>query len=121
MVWILVVSPPRERPMAWSSPSFLGAGAVLVRAYAGRVDEHVLGIGMKGQCFENAGKNTAFAPYAQALVRRLPVAVSLRQIAPRYAGSCPINNGVDKQAVIGRRAADVPLPQGNRLRNHLAV
>ena len=36
--------------------------------------------------------------------------VSFRQITPRHAGSCAVYNGVDEQAVVGRRATDVALP-----------
>ena len=96
----------------WLGPRrfFWGTGAVLVCAHAGRIYRHELRVGIKGQCFENASKNTTFAPSPQTLVRRLPLAVSLGQIAPRYAGSRTVDDGINEQAVVGRRAADVPLP-----------
>ena len=82
---------------------------MLVCAHAGRIYRHKLCIGFKSQCFENASKNATFAPSSQPLVRWLPVAVSLRQIAPRYPGSCAVYNGVDEQAIVSRCAADVTL------------
>ena len=49
-VWILVLSPPRERPIAWSSPAFLGDGAMLVGAHNGAVDHRVFVVGVCARC-----------------------------------------------------------------------
>jgi len=43
-------------------------------------------------------------------VRRLPAAIALGQITPWNAGSVSINDGIDKQAVVRRRAANMALP-----------
>jgi hypothetical protein len=72
--------PPRERPMAWSSPFFLRPGAVLMGADDGGVDHHVFGVGVAGQMIQNTLENSALAPPAEALVRALPGAKMRRQI-----------------------------------------
>ncbi len=41
VAWTFVLNPPLLRPIAWSSPSFLRAGAVLMRAHDGCVDHGV--------------------------------------------------------------------------------
>jgi hypothetical protein len=89
--------------MAWSSPSFLGAGAVLVGADTGRVDGHVFRISINSQDSENAGENAAFA-------RGLSGNVTLRQITPGNPIPVAINDGIDKQAVVHRGAANMALP-----------
>ena len=88
---------------------------MLVGADAGQLDRHILRIGIKRQSLENARKNATFAPSPQALVRRLPVAVALWQITPWNAGSVSIYDGIDKQAVVRRRAANVALPTGQKV------
>jgi hypothetical protein len=47
MVWILVLNPPLLRPIAWFSPSFLGAGAVLARPHNGAVDHGACPVSVK--------------------------------------------------------------------------
>jgi hypothetical protein len=51
--WILVVSPPRERPIA-CSPFFSCAGAMLVSAHYGGIDHHIFVVVIAGQQLENA-------------------------------------------------------------------
>jgi hypothetical protein len=41
-----VLKPPRDRPIAWSSPAFFRAGAVLMRAHDGAVDHRVFVVGV---------------------------------------------------------------------------
>jgi hypothetical protein len=53
MAWILVLNPPLLRPIAWSSPSFLSAGAVLMRAHDGTVDHRVFVVRIGRQYFED--------------------------------------------------------------------
>ena len=45
-----VLSPLREWPIAWSSPAFLGAGAVLMCPHDGAVDHGVSTVGIAAKC-----------------------------------------------------------------------
>jgi hypothetical protein len=56
--WILVVSPPRDRPIP-CSPFFSRTGAVLMRAHDGGVDHHVFVVMIARQQLENAFENWA--------------------------------------------------------------
>ena len=115
----MVVSPPRERPMA-CSPFFSRAGAVLVRAHDGGVDHHVFVVGIARQQLENALENAALRPPAEALVDDLPVAETLGQIAPRNAGTISEDNRFDEQPVVRRRAAHMAFAAGQKslIRSH---
>ncbi len=42
----VVLKPPRDRPITWSSPTFLYAGAVLMGAHEGAVGHGVLVVGL---------------------------------------------------------------------------
>jgi hypothetical protein len=54
--WILVLSPPRERPIVWSSPAFFGgARAMLVGAHDRAVDHRVFVVGVRGVFGPTAG------------------------------------------------------------------
>jgi hypothetical protein len=53
----LVLKPPRDRPIAWSSPTFLGAGAVLMGAHNGAVDHGVLVVGIAREVREDTLPN----------------------------------------------------------------
>jgi len=50
-----VLNPARDRPMAWSSPAFYGAGAgaVLMGAHNCAVDLRIFFVGVGGQVVEN--------------------------------------------------------------------
>src|SRR3990172_7507544 len=106
--WILVVSPPRDRPIA-CSPFFLVSG------HDGGVDHHVFVVVIACQQLENALENSAFRPPAEALVDDLPIAETLGKIAPRNAGSISVENGLDEQSVIRRRAPDMALAAGQKI------
>ncbi len=107
MTWILVVSPPRERPMAWQTPFFSRPGAMLMGADDGGVDHHVFIIVISRQHLEDTFENVAFAPPPEAPVRVLPIAEALGKIAPGNAGAIAIQNRLDKAPVVDRRPAHV--------------
>jgi hypothetical protein len=48
-------------------------------------------------------------------VDRLPVPVSLGQIAPRHARPIPIDHGIHEQAVVGCGAADMAFATGQEV------
>ena len=102
----MVVSPPRDRPIA-CSPFFSCAGTVLVSAHNGGVNHHVFVIVIARQQLENALENSALRPSTKALMDDLPIAEALGQIAPRDAGSIAVQNGFDEQPIVRRRASDM--------------
>src|ERR1700731_3044913 len=79
-------------------------------AQNGGGDHHVFVVGVARQQSENAIKNPAFRPSAEALMHALPIAEARRQVAPWHTGPEPIQNRFNEQPVIRRRAANVPLP-----------
>jgi hypothetical protein len=106
MVWILVLNPPRERPMAWSSPAFLGAGTVLIGAHHGAVDHRIFVAGVRGKMLKNTLPDTGFCPAGKAPMRILPVAAACGQVAPGRTGAVADEDGCDEQAIIRRSNAD---------------
>jgi hypothetical protein len=99
----LVLNPPRDRPIAWSSPAFLGAGAVLMGAHNGAVDHRIFIVGISGKMQEDLLPDTRFGPSAEALMHVLPIAEALRQITPRHTSAITIQHGLDEQPVVRRR------------------
>ena len=102
--WILVVSPPRERPIA-CLPFFSCPGAMLVGAHNGGVQHHVFVIVVARQQLESALENAALRPSIEALVDDVPIPETLRKIAPRNAGAKPEQNRFDKQTIVRRRTS----------------
>ncbi len=92
----MVLSPPRERPMAWSSPAFFRAGAMLMATHDGAVHHRVFVVGVFGEMFENPPPDTGFGPAAEAAVHVLPVTEAFRQIPPGDAGTVAIQHGLDE-------------------------
>src|SRR5215831_6351846 len=111
---ILVVSPPRERPIA-CSPFFSCAGAVLMSAHDGGVDHHVFVVVITRQQLENTLENSALRPSIEALVDDLPIAEALRQIAPRDTSSISEENRFDEQSIIRRTASDMAFAAGQKI------
>jgi hypothetical protein len=73
---ILVVSPPRDRPIA-CSPFFSRASAMLVSPNDSCVDHHVFVIVIARQQLENSLENSPLRPSTKALVHRFPVTETL--------------------------------------------
>src|SRR5436305_2303587 len=71
------------------------------------IDHHVFVVGIARQQLENAFKDAALRPPAEALVDDLPVAEAGRQITPRDSGSVSIKNRIDKQPIVRRSATDM--------------
>src|SRR5271168_173844 len=83
ITWIFVVSPPRERPMAWSRPFFKRAGAMLVGSYDGRIDHGVFIVRIICQGLEKTLPNAAQRPEGERIVRIAPATKTFWQISPR--------------------------------------
>jgi hypothetical protein len=116
MAWIFVLNPPLLRPIAWSSPSFLGAGAVLMCAYDGAVDHRVFVVRIGRQHFEELLPYAALGPARKSGVNLDRVAKPFRQVPPRNAGAITIKNSFNKQPIIFGRNSDVALtPRQNIL------
>lgn len=79
------------------------------------VDHRVFVIGLASPVLEYLLQDAAFSPPAPASVRILPIAKPFGQITPRHSGSIPIKHSIDKQAVIGRRAANIPFPPRQKI------
>ena len=109
MVWILVLSPPRDRPIASSSPSFFGARAMLMGPHNGAVDHRVFVVGIRGKILKHPLPDARLRPTAEAPMYLDPVAEPLRKIAPRHARPIPLQNCFDEQPVIPRRHTDSAL------------
>jgi len=67
------------------------------------------------QHFENALENPALRPPAEALVDDFPVTETLGEITPRNAGSISVENRLDEQSIICRRASDMAFPAGKKI------
>jgi len=88
---------------------------VLVGAHDGGVDHHVLVVVITRQHLENALENPALRPPAEALVDDLPVPETLWQVTPRNAGPISVEDGVNEQAIVRRRAADMAFAAGQKI------
>jgi hypothetical protein len=121
MVWILLLNPPRERPIAWSSPAFFRAGAVLMGAHDGAVDHGIFVVGIRRKKLKELLPNSRFGPSAEPLVHVLPVAEAFRQVAPGNPSPIAIEHGFDKQPVIGRGHSDRTLPPRQKVLDPLPL
>jgi hypothetical protein len=101
----LVLNPPRERPIAWSS-LFLGAGAVLMGAHDGAVDHCVFVVRVGGQALEQARPHPALGPAREPRMHLDRVAEALGQIAPWNASTVSVEDGIDEEPVIVGGHAD---------------
>jgi hypothetical protein len=84
-------------------------------AYNGGVDHHVFIVMIAGQQIENALENPVLCPSTETLMNRFPVAETLRQITPGTPGSKSVENGLDEQSIIVRRAAHMSLTPGQKI------
>src|SRR5215475_13374303 len=113
--WIFVLNPPRLRPSAWSSAFFERAGAVLMSSHDGTVDHRVLVIAIGGQVLKDVLPDAGFGPAAKPPVRILPVAEALRQVAPWYSRTVPVQHRLDKATIILGGRADVARLTGKQV------
>ena len=100
MAWILVLSPPRERPIAWSVPLFGGAGAMLMGAHDGGVDHRIFVVGIRRQMLEHLRPNPRLGPSAEATMHLDAIAETLRQVTPRNTGAEPVQHRFDEEPVV---------------------
>lgn len=108
--WIFVVSPPRERPRAWSAGSparapLTGPGGVLVGTDDRGVDrddpvEVAFGVGLREQGGEHLFPGAVGRPPPQPVVSPLPRTEAFGQVRPRRAGAVLERDRVDHLPVI---------------------
>ena len=108
-VWILVLSPPRDRPIASSSPSFFGTGAMLMGAHDRTIDHRVFVVGIRGKILKHPLPDTRLRPSAEAPMHLDPVAKPLRQIAPRHPSPVAVQHRLDEPPIILSRHTDSAL------------
>src|SRR5271166_3463989 len=109
----LVVSPPRDRPIA-CAPFFSSASTVLVSAYDRGVD-HVFVVGITRQPLENALENAVLRPSVKALVYDIPLAETRGQITPRVSRSISVKNRINEQSVVCCIAAHMAFSAGQNI------
>jgi hypothetical protein len=83
------------------------ARCLLVCANDGTVDHQMLVIAIGRQCSEHPLPDAGTTPAAEALMDRLPLTVTLRQVAPACAGSQHPQTSVDEQTVVHSRAPGI--------------
>jgi hypothetical protein len=88
---------------------------MLMRAHDGGVEHHVFVVVIARQQLENTLENTALRPPAEALMDDLPIAETLREIAPRNAGSISVENGFHEQPIVRRCAPDMAFAAGQKI------
>lgn len=86
-----------------------------MRAHDGGIQHHVFIVVVGSQVLEYALENTTFTLTAHAPVDVLPVAKTLRKIAPRDAGPIAIKDRLDKQTIVPCRTSDMPLASGQKV------
>ena len=103
--WILVVRPPRERPMAWLRSPFSARGRA-VRLHGRGVDEHLgRGTAGAGQSMEEIDPDALGGPADIAVIKRLAWPIIRRRIDPAPAGLQDIDDAADHAAVVNSRLA----------------
>jgi len=96
---ILLVNPPRERPIAWFwvPPC---AGALLMDPDDGAVGDHVCKVRITAQHSEYPVEHTPQRPPAEPLEDRIPIPEVQRQIPPWRANPRDPRHRFQKQAVV---------------------
>ena len=83
---------------------------MLMRPNDGAVAHRILVIGIGRQMLEDLLPDAGLGPAAEALVRILPVAEALRQIAPGDPGAVAIEHRLDESTVVFGSHADMADP-----------
>jgi hypothetical protein len=99
-------------PIAWSSPAFFGASAVLMGSHDGTVDHRVFVVRIDSQQGKDGAPYAAFRPTAPSAAGIVPIAKALGKVTPGDTGAVPVYHRVDEPAVIRRGHADRAHPSG---------
>ena len=95
--WILVLSPPPERPIAWCLPALLGARTVPMSAHNGAVDYGVFIAGIRGQMLDDPLPEAGFGPTTKPCAQP-----SGRRNAPRSSHGILARYRLNEQSVAAR-------------------
>jgi len=119
--WILVVRPPRERPMAWSRSPFCAARRP-VRSHRGAVDHHhARRFGTLCKRAENTLPQAALAPPVVPVEHRRIRPVFSRQGAPAAALTQTVQDAADDAPIILPHRPGVHHRQQRRDRRPLRI
>jgi hypothetical protein len=105
-----VLRPPLLFPIAWSSPAFFGASAVLMRSHNGTVYHRVFVVRAGAQQGKDGAPYATFGPAALSAVGIVPITKTLGKVTPGNTGAVPVYHRLDEPAVIRRRYADGTRP-----------
>jgi hypothetical protein len=94
--------------MAWSSPSFFGAGTMLVSAHDCAVYHRIFIIRIGSQNGEYRFPDTRFRPSAEPLMHVLPISKPIGKIAPRNTSPISVEHSLDKETIIVGCHPDTP-------------
>src|SRR5712691_7457224 len=97
---ILVLRPPRERPIASSSLPLLGAGRMLVRPHDGGIDDQVFEVRIFTELGEKTLPNALFCPSPETPEHAVPFAKLFGQVTPRRSGTDQPQHTVDEQPIV---------------------
>src|SRR3954447_21625199 len=100
---ILVVKPPRERPMACVLvPPFAPVPCWCTRTMvpSSAIDDDVLEVGIRRQGFEKLIKHAASNPPTESLKHRVPLPEILGKVAPGRSNPNNPENRLDKKSVV---------------------
>ena len=73
----------------------------------GTVEHQILVVTVGGQCLEDPLPDAGMAPAAEALMHRLPLAITFRQVAPMRTGAQNPKTTVDKHPAVRAGPAGV--------------
>jgi hypothetical protein len=82
--------------MAWSTPSFFGACAVLVSPHNGAIDHRIFVVGIDREMLENTRPHACFCPPAESPMDIDGIAKAFRQITPGNARPVAVQHGFDE-------------------------
>src|SRR5262245_57958558 len=97
---ILVLGPPRERPIASSSAPLFCARSMLMCADDGGVDDEMFAVRTFTQLIEDTLPNALLRPSSKALELAVPVAEIVGQVTPGRACSVDPQNGFNEAAIV---------------------
>ena len=80
---------------------------MLVGAHDGAVNHRIFVVGLGGQVLEEAVPHPFLGLAADWLVRVLPVAKPVRQVAPRNSGAVAIQHRFNEAAIVAGGDADI--------------
>src|SRR5690348_81776 len=88
---------------------------MLVSPHNGAVEHRVFVVGVGSQVFKQAQPHALLGRAAEAPMSLLPVAESLRQVAPGNSGAVSVKDGLNESAIITGGYADISRFSGEQV------